>query len=477
MADMNKPGDKDNTSETARASGNIARQRWSLTTGFFAVMGGFKIRVPYEYGSALEGRNTLTPYGVLLMTHANLIPDVGHLNETIEDKTKADSFAKGLVCIQAGWMVIQTIARKVSGLPITLLELNTLAHVTCALFMYIVWWCKPQNVNVPETIDIDGDLATLMMMASRTWHDMGSRDQLRSLAPATPRLSTTKGDPRQSSTIYMHGTNEINPYLRNHVIETARGNDDANRSGHKIMGYVDDANSYTIDNINECMVDGGAVILFPGQWLEGIPFTPSERKPIHLTGQSIEQMARISVKWTDPQNAQYVDYLRKDWGPGSGTRTYLAKVASNIETYGDLKGREMPELILLLGLCLLYGGIHATSWNGHFPTDIERSMWRVSSCLVAGTGVAFWLPWALLSVQEGVGAILAGWLMERGWGKVDDTFIYFLSLFVNAVAILMLLVYSFARLFLVTEAFISIRSLPVGAYDTVSWVNVLPHVG
>jgi len=52
-----------------------------------------------------------------------------------------------------------------------------------------------------------------------------------------------------------------------------------------------------------------------------------------------------------------------------------------------------------------------------------------------------------------------------------------LSLFVNAVAILMLLVYSFARLFLVTEAFISIRSLPVGAYDTVTWVNVLPHVG
>jgi len=35
----------------------------------------------------------------------------------------------------------------------------------------------------------------------------------------------------------------------------------------------------------------------------------------------------------------------------------------------------------------------------------------------------------------------------------------------------------FGRGFLVIEAFISIRSLPAGAYDTVSWVGFLPHIG
>ena len=33
------------------------------------------------------------------------------------------------------------------------------------------------------------------------------------------------------------------------------------------------------------------------------------------------------------------------------------------------------------------------------------------------------------------------------------------------------------RLYLVVEAFISVRSLPVGAYETVNWVEFLPHIG
>ena len=33
------------------------------------------------------------------------------------------------------------------------------------------------------------------------------------------------------------------------------------------------------------------------------------------------------------------------------------------------------------------------------------------------------------------------------------------------------------RFFFVIEAFISLRSLPDGAYATVSWVSFLPHIG
>ena len=42
---------------------------------------------------------------------------------------------------------------------------------------------------------------------------------------------------------------------------------------------------------------------------------------------------------------------------------------------------------------------------------------------------------------------------------------------------ILFLLFFFARLFIVVEAFISIRSLPVGAYDTVNWINFLPHIG
>jgi hypothetical protein len=53
-----------------------------------------------------------------------------NLSDTsIKDRSKADGLAKGLVCVQVLWMIIQCIGRKVSDLPLTLLEIHTLVHV------------------------------------------------------------------------------------------------------------------------------------------------------------------------------------------------------------------------------------------------------------------------------------------------------------------------------------------------------------
>ena len=54
---------------------------------------------------------------------------------------------------QISWMLIEIIASQVDGLPITLLELNTLAHVAYALLLYLLWLHKPQNVQLPFIID------------------------------------------------------------------------------------------------------------------------------------------------------------------------------------------------------------------------------------------------------------------------------------------------------------------------------------
>lgn len=59
--------------------------------------------------------------------------------ETISDKSKVNAVGKGLVCIQVTWMVIQCIARKSAGYPLSLLELHTMVHVVCALIIYILW--------------------------------------------------------------------------------------------------------------------------------------------------------------------------------------------------------------------------------------------------------------------------------------------------------------------------------------------------
>src|SRR5271169_6454616 len=82
-------------------------------------------------------RRTLQKKGVEALALLDILPDIPL--DTIRKRGKANSFAKGLVCLQVIWMLIQTIARKIFDLPITLLELNTVVHIRCAIAMYAIW--------------------------------------------------------------------------------------------------------------------------------------------------------------------------------------------------------------------------------------------------------------------------------------------------------------------------------------------------
>lgn len=84
----------------------------------------------------------------------------------IQDKSKADTLVKALVCIQVSWMLVQTIARKIVGYPITLLEVHTLVHVACAIGMYGLWFEKPLDIRDPTWMDASEfeDLLALMLV-------------------------------------------------------------------------------------------------------------------------------------------------------------------------------------------------------------------------------------------------------------------------------------------------------------------------
>ena len=57
----------------------------------------------------------------------------------IIDKSKADMLAKILVCFQVMWLLVDCLARKVAGYPLTILEVHTFVHVFCALVIYGLW--------------------------------------------------------------------------------------------------------------------------------------------------------------------------------------------------------------------------------------------------------------------------------------------------------------------------------------------------
>ena len=111
-----------------------------MVHSFFAGMGGFVVDTkdvsPYIPGSP---RLVITANGVLILA------EHGH----ITDKSKADIIAKALALVQGCWLLVQCIGRVATHLPLTLLEINTLAHVICMLFIYRLWMKKPYDVHEP----------------------------------------------------------------------------------------------------------------------------------------------------------------------------------------------------------------------------------------------------------------------------------------------------------------------------------------
>ena len=70
----------------------------------------------------------------------------------IKDRGKSDWLAKSLVLLQTSWFVMQCIARAIEHIPITHLEIVTLAYAAMNFVIYIFWWNKPLNVNQPVRV-------------------------------------------------------------------------------------------------------------------------------------------------------------------------------------------------------------------------------------------------------------------------------------------------------------------------------------
>ena len=337
-----------------------------LEVGFYIEMGGLEIDVEGD-PNAVTGR--VTSSGALFLKREKLFPlmDIAR----IKDQSKSDMLAKILVCIQASWMVLQCIARGVVGLPLSLLELNTVMHVMCTLLIYGMWFKKPQDVGFPKTItpaDATKDL---------TCHQIGKLKQ-------------------------------------------------------------------------------------------------------HL--EPLEQSGSMQLN--------------------SSTKTDIAEVSIFIGA--------------ILGLIMsgIYGGVHLTVWYGHFPSRLERALWRISGCIIVGMPV-FLVVFVLMLklVRDAANQIHSkgfgrwevttahGWtyrssaeLAETGvhpktsWNLykqhsgfikdlIDQKKRIMLAVYIVLVAFqtIATAIYLSARAYVVVEAFLSLRNLPKGVYTKVPWVELVPH--
>jgi hypothetical protein len=134
------------------------------------IMGGFML---FEGSEPIE---TLSP------AHFKLYLERGEVDITkreIDDKSKGDALAKGLVLVQIAWFVLQSIARAMQRLPITELEVVVLAYSVLSFITYFFWWNKPLNVTFPVRVKrnpriddrktsehIESEVATYLVVAS-----------------------------------------------------------------------------------------------------------------------------------------------------------------------------------------------------------------------------------------------------------------------------------------------------------------------
>jgi hypothetical protein len=67
----------------------------------------------------------------------------------LKDRGKSDGISKAIVLLQTSWFIVQCIARYISHLPLTELEIITLAYAMLNSFIYVFWWDKPRDVRCP----------------------------------------------------------------------------------------------------------------------------------------------------------------------------------------------------------------------------------------------------------------------------------------------------------------------------------------
>jgi hypothetical protein len=115
----------------------------------------------------------------------------------------------------------------------------------------------------------------------------------------------------------------------------------------------------------------------------------------------------------------------------------------------------------------VYGGIHAAAWNEHFPSTPEKWLWRASAAYIGFAG-GLWTLINLCALQiPWVKRYYERWAHGKvGW--VD-------GIALGGVMVVCGTSFLVARVYIVVEAFVSIRSLQAAAYDTPQWTNVFPH--
>ncbi|KAK3172661.1 hypothetical protein OEA41_005985 [Lepraria neglecta] len=437
-------------------------------------MGGFAFDLEETYLSesnfftTKHARLTVTPRGMALLAKCGYLPRIS--KEDILDKSKADNLSKMLSILQALWMLAQIVGRLIIGLSVTLLEVNTLAHVICALIIYVLWWYKPKLINEPTILRGEWvpPIAAYMYMSSqisgwrslhpgilkKTWidpecsilefkpptaedHNLDTQDSAQRSPPAANKITSVVSS-RVSSTASV-------PRLRS---LTKRGS--FTTRPLPALTIKDEGAETTLAHVNSRLEASRE--LQETRWA-----LAAEAMTLHPAIASRVKSHEIiegdkKATWLEPITEELVDDSIGNWATENLLR--------------DMSGFVMG--MVVWSASMAYGGVHATAWRGYFPSRAESILWRVSSLFIAGSG----LTWILINM---LARTFKGF--KAYWKNVASLRAHWTNLVgLGSLATICGLLYLSARIYLVIEAFISLRKLPASAFGTLQWTQLVPHL-
>ncbi|KAI5820355.1 hypothetical protein BZA77DRAFT_372483, partial [Pyronema omphalodes] len=490
---------------------------WSditMTSAFFVVMGGFA----YRRGKAFQIQDDklkfpylmLTPEGFLALAKEKVITPGILDHKSIADRSKADSLAKFMVCIQAFWMVLNVIARKASGLPSTLIELNVVVHVAITVAVYIMWWNKPLAVQNPIVLNPlhssnDSEVPDISHIGSEE-ENFKLDKELWNLHAELLLLH-----PDDTQLKYLDYSNNI--AIRRWAFYSSMGN-----ILRQLIHWIPESHDFndlrvkTVSNaqINSSILEesGLKLEIMVREGPEIDPWLKMKRKTKILPTGILLRPRQLLVWKTVSDRALFASYIFSGAHPISKSKIVLLKQLSlycdkisdrnslpigskaclyarvnppNIDLVRDLQRTSLGIFYFFLSAILIsitYAGCHFTAWNSHFPTLTERTLWRGSCIVIAST------IFVALLLCIFIFLIVGDKFEEESFHKYFSERNIFIAkllywVFSFSIVLIMLflgLLYVAARIFIILEAFMSVRNLPLGAYDTVDWIEYFPHV-
>ncbi|KAK4225950.1 hypothetical protein QBC38DRAFT_481698 [Podospora fimiseda] len=490
---------------------NVARRKhpWTMTHSYWAIMGGIAVDGSHANTKILpkETKALFTPSGVsmLLRHEPELIPDISE--QEINDKSKGGSWAKFIACVQASWFCISCFARIAQRLPLSQLELNTFAHALCTVVVYMLWWKKPLDVEIPVLITderIRPLLAYCWMSSAASARPELTRAEREAYKLEKPKIAkrATSYSPSKAPEFEAISTGPIS-YTNYYLRPKSRIHSESPKEGtitvttaESLPGtefYARMASSRWKVQVLVTSSSGGCGGGTKTTVLDVMIFEPAfNLTPVDVERWKHAHTALEKYGFELEQSQKNLDLISVNTIPELGSDPPKHLVQSSEDESPLMRNiKEWTGLIIASGI---YGAVHVMGWNSLFPKESELEYWRSSSIIIViPSGVAIVATLALI-LMKGVTDVwlktrLGLWFKEkRGderFGTKTPKSVWrqtwsLVKLLVKLVVFFVLgtgaSLYFLARIYIIWESFRTVFSQPPEVYLVAEWSQYLPHI-